>query len=484
MDLVTAIGLMALTIVAFWRTTHLYFLSDDFVLLKYARSLHGAFWPLFTAGGGDGFFRPIGYISLVFTSAWAGANPVLWHSAALALHITNTVLVYMLAAMLGRSRLAAIFAAVLFAIHGTRPEAAVWIAGRFDLLSTFFVLCGLLLFIRSQNELASVGYVYGFASLACMILAILTKESAYVFPFLLVLLLVSDGHWSWRRLTGLISFHLVAAALFAYRWILFGGIGGYRDVQTGEPQALTLGVVHTIKALVLRTWAVLLFPINWSREPNKVLAVLVVAYVISVVCLAVVRMDRAELLFALGFVLVSILPPLHLLLIGSDLGKSRLLYLPSVGFCLMLSLAIDGLRGRVRYVIPALILAFHFAALQHNLNSWEYASEKAKAVSAAAGKCAGPGTQRIVVSGLPGVLQGVPFFVNGFREALELQRGSARITVVEAISGGPPDGRAGSCVLVWDEAKDKLSSDKAGVYMGLRPAEIDGRQTLRAKTRK
>src|SRR6267142_498754 len=248
-DLVTAIGLMALTITAFWRTTHLYFLSDDFVLLKHARSLHGAFRPLFTTGGGDGFFRPIGYISLAFTSACAGANPVRWHATALAIHITNTVLVYMLAAMLGRSRLAAIFAAVLFAIHGTRPEAAVWIAGRFDLLSTFFVLCGLVFFIGSQHELASIRYVYAFASLACMILAILTKESAYVFPFLLILLLVSDGHWSWRRLAGLISFHFVAAALFAYRWILFGGIGGYRDVQTGEPQALNLGIVHTLKAL-------------------------------------------------------------------------------------------------------------------------------------------------------------------------------------------------------------------------------------------
>jgi hypothetical protein len=200
------------------------------------------------------------------------------------------------------------------------------------------------------------------------------------------------------------------------------------------------------------------FPINWSRELNKVFAVLVVAYVLSVVWLAVVRMDRAELLFAMGFVLVSVLPALHLLLIGPDLGKSRLLYLPSVGFCLMLSLAVDGLRGRVRYVIPALILAFHFAALQHNLNSWEYASEKAKAVSAAAGKCAGPGTQRIVVSGLPGALRGVPFFVNGFREALELHQGTAGIPVVEAVSGSPSDGRAGSCVLAWDEAKDELRS--------------------------
>jgi len=109
-----------------------------------------------------------------------------------------------------------------------------------------------------------------------MILAILTKESAYIFPFLLVLLLVSDGHWSWRRLAGPISFHFMAVVLFAYRWILFGGIGGYRDVQTGESHALTLGLVYTLKALVLRTWAVLWFPINWSREPNKVLAVLAV----------------------------------------------------------------------------------------------------------------------------------------------------------------------------------------------------------------
>src|SRR5258708_20483858 len=125
---------MVLTFTAFCRTIHLYFLLDDFVLLKQGNSLNGPFWPLFTTGGGDGFFRPIGYISLAVTSAWAGASPVLWHATALALHIINTVLVYMLAAMLGRSRLAAIFAAMLFAINGTRPEAAVWIAGRFDLL--------------------------------------------------------------------------------------------------------------------------------------------------------------------------------------------------------------------------------------------------------------------------------------------------------------------------------------------------------------
>src|SRR5438067_13418184 len=104
MDVVVASGLMALNIAAFWRTIHLYFRSDDFVLLNHAKELRYALWQLFTAGGGDGFFRPIGYMSLAFTSAWAGASPVLWHATALAVHIINTVLVYILAVKLGRSR--------------------------------------------------------------------------------------------------------------------------------------------------------------------------------------------------------------------------------------------------------------------------------------------------------------------------------------------------------------------------------------------
>lgn len=441
-DVIAIIGLMVFTVTAFWRTIHFYFLSDDFVLLKHARSVRGAWRPLFTTGGGDGFFRPIGYMSLAFTSAWAGGSPVLWHAAALALHITNSALVYMLARKLARSRLAAIFAAAVFAIHGTRPEAVVWIAGRFDLLSTFFVLCGFLFFIRAQNELPGKCYVYCVGSMACMILAILTKESAYVFPFFLALFLVSRGHCSLRQIASLIPFHFVAAALFAYRWVLFSGIGGYRDIRTGEPQALALAAVQTLKAFFLRSWSVLWFPVNWSREPNEVLAVSVVAYTLLLVWLAALRMDRREFLFALGFVQVSLLPPLHLLLIGPDLGKSRLLYLPSVGFCLMLSLPVQGLRGPARFVIPGLILAFHFAALQHNLNSWQYASEKAEAVCAAAAKCTDS------VARLPGTLQGVPFFANGFGEAIELQRGSAE------------NRHSGSCVLVWDKAKDELHSVK------------------------
>src|SRR5215469_368890 len=284
-DLSAIISLILLTATGIGRTLPSYFLSDDFILLRHAESFHGSVRPLFTTGGGDGFFRPVGYLSLAFTNAWAGSRPLPWHIVALGLHTANVVLVAMLALFLGRSRRAAFFTAALFAIHGTRPEVAVWVAGRFDLLATFFVLCGLLFFIRSDAENGPIGYLYASSSIACMAAGILTKESAFIFPILLIMSMFLAGTLSWRRIVGLIPFFFVASALFVYRSTLLGGIGGYRNPQSGQPQVLTLGIVHVIKALLLRIWAVLFFPINWSREPSTLFAILLIAYLVALACL-------------------------------------------------------------------------------------------------------------------------------------------------------------------------------------------------------
>jgi hypothetical protein len=419
-NVVAILAMIGLTTAAFWRTLYFYFLSDDFVVVKLANAFHFGVRP-FTTAGGDGFFRPIGYISLALTSMWSGVNPVAWHATALALHVANVLLVFMLATRLGASRLAASFAASLFAIHGTRPEAAVWIAGRFDLVATFFVIAGLLFFTRFCGEAASIRNLYALVSLVCMVLAILSKESSYVFPFLLVLFLFVKRDLCQRRIRVLIPFFVTAAVLFVYRWWLFGGIGGYRDAQTGKSQALTFGLA-TLKALGLRIWTALFFPINWSMEPGSWMAALMIVYIGALVWFATSHPNRELMGFALGFVIVSTLPPLHLLVIGAGLGNSRLLYLPSVGFCLMLAVAIDGLRRRARWIIPGVILAFHFAALQHNLNAWEYASGMARSACTVTAKSVGPGTETTVASRVPGSLRGVPFFANGFPECLELQR--------------------------------------------------------------
>src|SRR5713226_2700096 len=163
---------------AFYRAATFYFLSDDFILLKYARTFSYNFHALFTTPGGDGFYRPLAYASMAWTSAWAGVNPVYWHWIGFALHAINSILVFFLACALGLPRLASAFAAALFAVHGTRPEAVIWVATRNDLLATLFVLIALVSFILAWNE-ARWSLLLRTVSLVSMVFAFFSKESSY-----------------------------------------------------------------------------------------------------------------------------------------------------------------------------------------------------------------------------------------------------------------------------------------------------------------
>ncbi len=160
-----ALGIIAITAIALRRALGIYFLSDDFILVRIGHEwTAAAFRYSMTHGGGDGFFRPLGYPFFALDARWGGNNPVWWHASSLAIHSANAVLVLFLARRLGASALAAGFAGALFAVHGIHPEAVVWIAGRFDLVATFFLLAGLLLFTMAGERDRIALHI---ASLAC-----------------------------------------------------------------------------------------------------------------------------------------------------------------------------------------------------------------------------------------------------------------------------------------------------------------------------
>ena len=424
LDAVVLAGLAALTAAAFWRAFSFYFLSDEFVLLKHARLYEFALRPMFTSPGGDGFFRPVGYWSLAMTERLAGADPALWRAFGLALHLANAVLVYLLGLRTLDSRRAAAFAAALFAVHGAQPEAAVWTAGRFDLLAALFTLLGLLLFLR--------GGASRWAALGCFVLAALSKESAYVFPLLLLAL----PRTRWRAT---LPFFIAAAALFAYRWSLFGGIGGYREDQ------LALG--PALKALGLRLGAVLCFPVNWTVEPGPLGALVLAAGAAALALLAATRTPRARLIFPLALLLAPALPAVSQLLIGPDLQKARLVYLPSAGFCLLIAAAVAGLHGRLGWIVPAAILAASLFHLERNLDAWQYAASRTRPACAAAANCLGPAGSSLSVAGAPGSLRGVYFFQNGLEECIELERNYAPVTI---------DRHSRAPMARWDPASDSL----------------------------
>src|SRR5437868_13349389 len=66
-DALALASITLITVAFFAWTTRFYFLSDDFVLLRHA---HGPLnWRVLLATpGGDGSYRPIGYLSYVWTA--------------------------------------------------------------------------------------------------------------------------------------------------------------------------------------------------------------------------------------------------------------------------------------------------------------------------------------------------------------------------------------------------------------------------------
>jgi hypothetical protein len=442
-DAIAILLIAGVIIAVFWRSASFYFLSDDFILVKQAKLFLYNFRSIFATPGADGSYRPITHLYMSVAYKWTGVDSVHWHWTELAIHAANSILVFVVARMLRFSRFGAAFAATLFAVHGTRPEAVVWIAGRADLLAAFFVLLGLASFIRFWSREGRVAWLG--VALTSMTLGILSKESAYTFALLLVVLLASKNALRTRRaLYALLPFFVVTASLAVWRVILLGGVGGYKT-QTGHSEALSIGMIPVVKALTLRLAAVSFFPVNWSHEPSTVFGSIMVLYLVALVWLTRAQVRWNAFIVSLGFLLVLVLPPLSQLLIGADLQKARVLYLPLLGFCLMLATAVESFKQTSRWAVAITILTFNIAALFHNLSAWEEAGEKTGAACTVAAAC----PNKVIVSGLPGSLNGVYFFANGFQECVEMQR--------NINASLPSDPSPHPCVLSWDNKTGELS---------------------------
>jgi hypothetical protein len=419
------------------------FLSDDYILVSRATLDPARILAVFHTPGGDGSFRPLGYLYFALLRHFGGMDPLKWHACALAVHLINCALLY--AIVLSRAdplvrgrppgRLAgswqrwialaksgsrgtradqwgspgvrptflAFTAAVLFGLNGTRPEAVAWTAGNFDLLAGAFTLAATLAVLRRRVALA----------LPLLFLGILCKESAYAAPFVICGFAVAGNRLRDSRIRlGLIASIALCAAMFAYRWSLFHGPGGYIDPSTGQPQVLSFHLGATLKALFVRVWANLLFPVNWdaSAKSTTLAAALLIG---SGAVLYAAFANRLPLRIALSMLALTIgalLPAYHLALIGDNLNGSRILYLPAVGFCVLCAHLLQSKRRAA-----ALLVISTGAILLHNLDAWHRNAVLADQV------CTGATIQAPVHD-----LNGVVFFANGYQECVEMNVGRAR----------------------------------------------------------
>ena len=189
----------AATVFVYRPAMHGGFILDDDALLTHnkliqsPRGLH-SIW--FTT-------EPVDYWPVMSTSFWLewrlwGNNPTGYHVTNLALHIIESLLVWLI---LQRLQIPGAFlAALIFALHPVNVESVAWIAQRKNLLAMLFFLLSILSFVKAEERRSSIGgtsrltlNAWDGLCLVAFILAMLSKGSVAVLPVVLLLIV-----W-WQR---------------------------------------------------------------------------------------------------------------------------------------------------------------------------------------------------------------------------------------------------------------------------------------------
>jgi protein O-mannosyl-transferase len=393
---------------------------------------------------GDYFYRPLAFGVFWGYSKWAAFSALRWHLLSIGGHALNTCLVYVLARRLRLPGYGAVITALLFALHGARPEAVTWVAARVDVLATVFVLLSLLVCLKiAQGGPARYYVVLVFLAGA----ALASKESAFCLPLLVSAMLLAET-WTKRASVAVAMVTAVTIVMFLWRQSVLGTIGGY-GAATGHPTVLQFSALKMVDVLCFRLWGLLAVPLNWSLRPGWVFwlaGLLVVAGM--VILLRQGSSARVRLLLAmLAMTLMAALPVQHLLLIGADLSGSRLTYLPSLGFCLFLGGTVGGLRAlRFQWFAGLALIVFQLAALQHNLFIWRKVAAIGRQASDEFVRVM-PLDKPMTVLNLPAKRDGVPFLQNCFQYCLVVNSGAARAPILD--SGSAPFVR-------WNDADDRF----------------------------
>ncbi len=172
------------------------FVYDDLLLIRDNPYAHGLsyvgrafthyFWQLDDRGSGWSlYYRPLVTVSYLVNWAIVGDRPSFYHLFNIVFHALTTVLVVVVARRwTGRTSLAVAVGA-LFALHPSRTESVIWIAGRTDVLMTFFLLgCVELSYRAARREGAARGRLIA-ASAVSFVAALLCKETSAMLPFML-----------------------------------------------------------------------------------------------------------------------------------------------------------------------------------------------------------------------------------------------------------------------------------------------------------
>lgn len=309
-----------------------------------------------------GHWQPLTWLSCSLDHALWGMNPAGWHMTNVLLHTLNTVLLYVLCLRCLRKRedsVAALLAALFYALHPLRVEAVAWLATRGYLLCTAFCLMTVLFYLRDTTRGR-----YPLAALFCFALAALSKGIGMMLP---PVLLVMD--WGLLRRIRSLRDALVCIAekipFFAVS--LFTGVMAFtaKRIDGGMVPMEAYGIFQRIGQAVQGFWFYLfktVAPFNLSPlyyqevQPHTVAIAFGLSAVAATVLFLYRRQLRAVICTLAAFALL-IFPMLGITQSGQQTAADRFTYLAALPFSVLIAGGLVRIRERVRNPLERVMVA-------------------------------------------------------------------------------------------------------------------------------
>lgn len=320
------------------------------------------------------FYRPMQSISVIVDYFLWGKNPLGYHLTNILFHIFAAVLVYFLISRLSCSYFISFVASLIFLIHPVQTEAVTYVAGRSDPMVFAFMLAALILYAKSNTNRLTKRLPYYFASLGAFIFALLSKELAIIFPALLVIYDLYTKKSSFKNLPH--------KKYLPYILLIAGFLVLHKMITTAvEAQTSSFGERFMMSGYVLLKYIKLLFlPFGLHMEysiPTPPLIIIYSSFILLSGLFLIVHLNRNKsrlLYFGVSWFFVTLFPMLNVIRKLNAPMSEHWLYIPVVGFGIVMGVFLESLRQRIhkqysknisRAIIFSIILTmvFYYSSL-------------------------------------------------------------------------------------------------------------------------
>lgn len=366
---VAIVTLLSISLALYWKVLGFEYVWDDSLLFldKTALVNDALSWRLLADPvlPGTSYLRPLVFLTLYAEFHAFGQNPEISHAINLLIYACNVLLVFFVGQRLavlikrGRPLFLGWISAVIYAVHPSLVESTAWVAGRFDLMATFFILAAIAIYIRrpGASKIATPLII-----MSLMGAALLSKELGAVLPAVLLCIwfaiqpsgrrwVGSDGYIKKAVNENWIVLLLSILVLASYVFLRKNSIGGIYHSNFSMDYVRDAILKDLLPVEALRFYfGKVFFPFS-SINPLHPVAELdahggfaIVANLIAVVAVVFLvfqclkKKSPAAWVFVAG--MVCLLPVLHFIPLstGGNIGHERFLTAPLALFCLSFSL--------------------------------------------------------------------------------------------------------------------------------------------------